>query len=135
MSLQNRSPGADGFRTRFREWCHGRPVLGGVLLLLAGAIIGWVPLQFAGELVLVGGALTFSGLLFATAVGLMGVFVLLRPDLSTMLGTVGVVMSVLSLFGALGGLLVGMLVGIVGGNLCIAWVPPDDVDTDREGGR
>lgn len=113
-------------RARFSEWRHERPFMGGVLLLLSGLIIAYVPMQFATELLLVGGSFTFIGLLFAALVFLTGVFALMRPDLSRELGILGVTMSILSIFGALGGLVVGMLIGIVGGNLCVAWQPSSD---------
>lgn len=116
-------------RARFDEWRHGRPFLGGLLLLLSGLVIAYVPMQFATELLLVGGSFTFIGLLFATLVSLTGVFVLMRPEFSRELGILGVTMSILSIFGALGGLVVGMLVGIVGGNLCIAWDAPADEES------
>lgn len=119
-----------GRRERFREWRRGRPFAGGVLLLLAGVLIAYVPLQFAFELMLVGGGYTFVGLLWAVGVSLTGAFVLYRPDLSTMLGVVGVAFSILSLLGALGGFLLGMLLGILGGNLCVAWRPEEGGDGD-----
>lgn len=115
-------------RARFAAWRHERPFWGGLLLMLAGLVIGWVPAQFAGELVFVGGTYTVVGLVFAAFVFLTGAFALYRPDLSTILGVSGVALAILSLLGALGGLFVGMLVGILGGNLCVAWSPPDDGD-------
>lgn len=120
-------------RARFREWRNGRPFAGGILLCLAGLIIGWVPYQFAFELLLVGGSYTFVGLFWAVAVFLTGAFVLYRPEFSTIFGVVGVVLSILSLLGALGGLLIGMILGIVGGNLCVAWSPPAGTADRREG--
>lgn len=114
---------------RFHDWRRGRPFLGGVLLMVSGVLIAYVPLQYAAELLLVGGAFTFVGLVVAVSAFLCGLFALMRPDLSTMIGVTGVAMSILSIFGALGGLVVGMVVGIVGGNLCIAWA-----EVDRDGG-
>jgi hypothetical protein len=123
--------------------------------MLAGVVIGYVPLQFAFELMLVGGSYTFVGATWAVGVFQTGAFALYRPEFSTMLGVVGVALSILSLLGALGGLLFGMVFGIVGDNLCAAWQqggPPrrgrrqpagpdgrrvaawrrrDDIDTDR----
>ncbi|MFB6172614.1 MAG: DUF6114 domain-containing protein [Haloarculaceae archaeon] len=120
--------GVDDRRSRFATWRSQRPFWGGVLLCLAGLVIGWVPAQFAGELMFVGGTFTVIGLVFAAFVFLAGAFALYRPDLSTILGISGVALAILSLLGALGGLFVGMLVGIVGGNLCVAWTPPDRGD-------
>lgn len=105
-------------------WRAERPFLGAVLLLVAGVIVGYVPLQFTMELLLVGGAFTAIGLVFAVLLFLTGVFALVRPDLSTILGIAGVAFSILSVVGGLGGLLIGLLIGIVGSNLLIAWQPP-----------
>lgn len=107
-----------------REWRNDRPFLGGVLLMVAGIIVGWVPLQFTFELILIGGSYTAIGMVFAVLIFLSGVFALLRPDLSTIVGVAGIAFSILSIAGALGGLLVGLLVGIIGGNLCMAWESP-----------
>lgn len=115
-------------RARFNEWRRERPFLGAVMLLLAGVVIAFVPLQFATELLLIGGSLTFIGLLFATLVFLTGVFALLRPDFSREIGILGIAMSILSIFGALGGLVVGLVIGVLGGNLCMAWRPPEHAD-------
>lgn len=117
---------------RFQTWRSERPFWGGVLLCLAGIVIGWVPAQFLGELMFIGGTFTVIGMVFAALVFLSGVFVLYRPELSTVLGVTGIALSILSLFGALGGLLVGMIVGIVGGNLCIAWKPPEEGVDDQD---
>ncbi|MFB6164649.1 MAG: DUF6114 domain-containing protein [Haloarculaceae archaeon] len=114
----------DGRITRFNDWREVRPFWGGVLLMLAGAIIGWFPLQFTTELAFIGGISTVIGLVFAVLVFLSGAFVLARPDMSTIFGVIGIAMSILSLIGALGGMFVGMFIGIAGGNLCVAWQPP-----------
>ena len=114
---------------KFNDWREPRPFWGGVLLMLAGLIIGWVPIQFATELAVIGGAFTVVGLVFAVMVFLCGAFVLARPEMSTIFGVLGIALSILSLVGALGGLFVGMLVGIAGGNLCIAWQNPNPQTT------
>lgn len=112
-------------RRRFREWRSERPFAGGALLILASLVIAWVPAQFAFELLFIGGTYTVIGLVFALLVFLSGAFALMRPEMSRAFGIAGVAFSILSLVGALGGLLVGMILGIVGGNLCIAWQPDD----------
>lgn len=109
----------------FNEWREPRPFWGGALLMLAGLIIGYVPIQFATELAIVGGAFTVVGLVFAVMVFLTGAFVLARPEMSTIFGVIGIALSILSIIGALGGLFIGMLIGIAGGNLCVAWQNPN----------
>ncbi|SDG10010.1 hypothetical protein SAMN05216218_11528 [Halorientalis regularis] len=99
--------------------------MGALLLMIGGLIIGWVPIQFATELAIIGGSFTVIGLVFAVMVFLTGAFVMARPEMSTVFGVIGIALSILSLIGALGGLFVGMLIGIAGGNLCVAWRHPD----------
>ncbi|WP_306061731.1 DUF6114 domain-containing protein [Natronococcus wangiae] len=125
MATEN-SPGSR--RERFNDWRLQRPFLGGILLCLAGILITWVPMQILPDIIFIGGEMTgflAIGAMFGVFVFVTGVFALYRPKYSDMIGVVGVVLSVLSLFGSLGGLLVGMLFGILGGNLCIAWRPDD----------
>lgn len=116
----------------FRDWRAARPFWGGLLLIVASLLIAWVPLQFAFELMLIGGAFTVIGLVFALLVFLSGVAAILKPDLATLAGIAGIGFSILSLVGALGGLLIGALLGLAGGSLCIAWEAPDAADRRDE---
>lgn len=119
--------------SRFNDWRATRPFMGGVLLCLAGFIISWVPMQILPDLIFIGGRMTgflAIGALFGVGVFLSGAFALTRPAHSDTIGVVGVVLSILSLFGSLGGLFLGMLLGILGGNLCIAWHPTDEETVD-----
>lgn len=120
--------------SRFNDWRTRRPFLGGVLLCLAGILITWVPMRILPDLIFIGGQVAgflAIGALFGVFVFLTGVYALYKPALSDEIGLVGVVLSIFSLFGSLGGLFVGMLLGIIGGNLCLAWKPPEEaVDDD-----
>lgn len=116
-------------RERFAAWRAQRPFMGGVLLCVAGLIITWVPMQILPDIFLIGGevaGLLTVGVMFGVFVFLTGVLALLKPEHADVIGVVGVVLSILSLFGSLGGLFLGMLFGILGGNLCIAWKPDDE---------
>ncbi|MFC4438600.1 MULTISPECIES: DUF6114 domain-containing protein [Natrialbaceae] len=116
-------------RERFNDWRFQRPFLGGILLCLAGIIITWVPMQILPDIIFIGGDMAgflAIGAMFGVFVFVTGVFALYQPKYAEMIGVVGVVLSIFSLFGSLGGLLVGMLLGILGGNLCIAWQPGDE---------
>jgi hypothetical protein len=117
--------------TRFRAWRQLRPFWGGLLLTIGGLIIGYVPLQFGRQLLVTGGSFASIGLVFAALVFFCGICALIFPRLSSLLGLLGMVLSTLSLFGALGGLLVGMVVGGIGGLLCFAWEPPEDLWRER----
>jgi hypothetical protein len=97
---------------------HRGPIAGPLVVVLAGVVIAAVPLLFGDTLAVFGadGAPVVG-------VGIVGVVAPLRPSLTTELGTVAIVLSLLSVFGALGGLVVGLLLGVVGGSLCVAWKP------------
>lgn len=117
-------------------------VIGGLLLLRAGMGIGYLPLQFAMDRILIGGGATLIGLVLGVVIFLSGVGVLLRvvgvgahrdPDLSTLLGGAGIVFSLLSVASPLGSVGEGIVLGVVGGVICIVWQPaPADPDSGTE---
>jgi len=107
----------------FAAWRVQRPFAGSTMLILAGFIIGAIPIRIQQTFAGTTGA--SIGIAFAAMVAACGLFALLKPELSTLVGVTGVAMSILSLIGAFGGLVIGMLVGIVGGCLCIAWQDPN----------
>jgi hypothetical protein len=117
----------------FAAWRARRPFAGGTMLILAGMIIGAIPLRLQSIAATAGASKAALGIVFAAMVIACGVFAMVKPELSTLIGVTGVAMSILSLIGAFGGLVIGMLVGIVGGNLCIAWQDPNrDEDAASE---
>lgn len=118
------------YRSNFASWRHERPFWGALLVILAGLVIGIIPAQLAITFALVPSTFMFAGLVFAVFVFLSGVFALLRPELAEFFGAAGILLSVASIFGALGGFGVGMLLGTVGGALCVAWERPES-DTDE----
>lgn len=118
-------------RGEFRRWRQPRPLFGSSLLILGGLLIGYVPVQFTSELMLIGGAFTVLGMMFATLVVFCGISSLAKPELSSIFGVLGIALSTLSLFGALGGLFIGMVVGTAGGILCYAWEPPEGYEYDE----
>jgi hypothetical protein len=98
------------------------------LLALGGVIIALV-LIFSAELALTRANSSAIALVAATAVFLCGgVFALVKPALSGLLGVAGVVSVVVSLVGAPFGAIFGVLLSVLGGNRCYAWSP----DTDAE---
>ncbi len=101
-------------------------MLGSALLLVGSGVIGWVPIQFAAELLFVGGAFTVVGLFFASLVAFCGLATLTRPEFASVFGVFGIAFATLSLVGALGGFLVGMAIATAGGVLCYAWEPPTE---------
>lgn len=115
-------------RKRFARWRRGRPFWGGSLLVLAGLIIGVIPADLAITFAMIPGTFAFVGLIFATFILLCGVFAVKLPQLSSFFGLAGILLSIVSILGALGGFLVGTLLGTLAGSLCVAWDPPQSTD-------
>ncbi|GAB6876583.1 long-chain-fatty-acid--CoA ligase [Thermaerobacter litoralis] len=106
----------------FRAWKASRPFWGATISLIAGFLILWMPLNlfpfaFLPDTLIFLGYL-FSGLVIATAIAGY-----LLPAASTYLGILVILFSIVSIFGALGGLFVGAILGILGGSLMVAWQP------------
>ncbi|SFS30347.1 DUF6114 domain-containing protein [Marininema halotolerans] len=97
-----------------------RPRAGLILLMFAGLLTLYVPIQLYW-LTFVPGNFAFTGILFGGLLLSCGVIGWVMPRYVRLLGVFGIVLSILSLIGALGGLLIGMVLGIIGGSLCIAW--------------
>lgn len=102
-----------------------RPKAGLILVILAGLVILWIPVNLYW-LAFVPGSFAFTGLLFGTMVLLCGILGWLMPQYVRLLGIFAMVLSVISIMGALGGLLIGTVLGVIGGPLCAAWDPAGD---------
>lgn len=113
------------------QWKQERPFAGSILTLLSGALILWVPLNLIVKAFLPG-TVSVIGILFGGLVLLLGVMGLFFPQFSKVFGIVVIFLSIVSIIGALGGLLVGTILGITGGSLMIAWNPPTFKQTPAE---
>lgn len=139
VEMTRSESGGDGAvserRARFNRWRRGRPFAGGALLVLASLVIAWIPINIAPDTILIGETLSPIGLLFAALVFLCGIFALTRPGNADIFGVFGVLFSIFSLYGALGGFLIGTALGIIGGVLCYAWRDEDDEGEGGSGGE
>ncbi|MFC7440702.1 DUF6114 domain-containing protein [Laceyella putida] len=99
-----------------------RPKLGLTLVCLSGLAILWIPVNLYW-MAFVPGSFVFAGILFGVLVLSCGVIGWLMPQYVRLLGAFAMILSIMSMIGALGGLIIGTLLGIVGGALCIAWGP------------
>ncbi|WP_077328150.1 DUF6114 domain-containing protein [Virgibacillus siamensis] len=109
---------ADG--GRFKQWRHRRPFWGATLMILAGLLILYIPLQLFA-IAFVQGSFVFVGFMFGGLMIIMGILDYIYPQFSTVFGIVGIFLAVLSVMGALGGFIIGTIIGIIGGALSIAW--------------
>ncbi|MFB6083454.1 MAG: DUF6114 domain-containing protein [Halorientalis sp.] len=119
----------------FARWRSRRPFAGGMLLVLGGMIIAAIPVRLQMISATQGPSYSALGIVFAAMVVACGVFAVVKPQLSTLIGVTGIAMSILSLIGAFGGLVIGMLVGIVGGSLCVAWQEPGTGEAETPTGE
>lgn len=108
----------------FSQWKKGRPFWGALLSFFSGLIILWVPIQLS-IIAFVPGSFAFIGLLFGGLIVTLGLLAFIYPNASTIFGVFIILLSILSVIGALGGFLIGTLLGIVGGALCIGWQMED----------
>ncbi|MDN4595261.1 DUF6114 domain-containing protein [Polycladomyces subterraneus] len=111
-----------------------RPKLALTLVCLSGLVILWIPVNLHW-MAFVPGSFAFAGMLFGTLVLSCGVIGWLMPQYVRLLGTFAMILSIVSIIGALGGLMIGTLLGIVGGSLCIAWGPtsrPSNESNEKE---
>lgn len=109
--------------SRFRLWRRTRPLWGSIFMMLSSIILLALPLsllQFAAFLPeSFGVSLLVGGLLF-----IMALAQLIVPSYSLLTGSIGILLSLVSLVtSTFGGLFIGMLLGIVGGALSLAWRP------------
>ncbi|MBX6396218.1 MAG: hypothetical protein IRY98_11080 [Alicyclobacillaceae bacterium] len=115
--------GGDGDARNERK-VRKRPRAGLILVCLSGLLILWIPANLYW-LAFVPGSFAFAGLLFGTLVLACGVLGWFMPRYVRLLGALAMIISIVSVIGALGGMILGTLLGIIGGALCIAWSPKE----------
>jgi hypothetical protein len=118
----------------FRKWRKTRPLWGGIITLISGLMITWVPLNLFLSTMLPG-SFAIIGLIFGGAITIIGIVSIIFPGASKILGIFTIFLSILSVIGALGGFLIGTLFGIIGGSLLLAWrLAPVKVSTPKSSG-
>jgi len=125
------------YKQKFDDWRAVRPFWGGVLLMLSGLLLGYIPFYTLDNFAFTGGTgelIGLIGLVFAFFTFLSGVASITHPQISTLAGMTGIVMAILSIVGGtFGGMGVGTFVGMVGGSLCVAWIQEEEtVELDPE---
>jgi len=114
------------------RWRARRPLLPGLVTALGGVLIGYIPLRVAMSMALVPQTYMFAGAIFGIVVVVSGLAAIGKPAFSSFFGGLAILVSVLSIVGALGGLLIGLTVGCLGGSLLYAWQPPESADHDSD---
>ncbi|MGC4377259.1 DUF6114 domain-containing protein [Fictibacillus sp. Mic-4] len=106
----------------FKSWRQSRPFWGALFICLAGCLVTWIPVSMA-PIAFLPGTFAFIGFIFGGLLLILGILAFFSRPLKTFIGIAAIFLSVLSLIGALGGLLLGTVFGIIGGALCFAWTP------------
>ncbi len=101
----------------------GLSFAGGIIVLLAGFIVMAIGAAFTFFIGGLGGVPGLFGVLCGILMMVGAVMLYARPSQHVAWGTVVLVFSFLSWFGALGGLLIGFILGLAGGILGIVWRP------------
>lgn len=115
---------APAAESRFRRWRHGRPFVGGLLLVIAGIEMFFSGQLDFGELHIQLGIEGLQATIIPVLLVLLGVLAVTMPAHHVFYGVIALAVSLYSLVGVnLGGFIIGMLLGCIGGILVVAWMP------------
>lgn len=138
MSAVTRQRLTTGFgqkRSSFREWRGQRPFWGGLLTLLAGIPIMYIPYQnfTLGSLTIRMSTTAGAGsLIIGVLMVVLGLTMWFQPHSRVFAGVAAIMLSLVSLVVSnIGAFLIGFLLGLIGGALGIAWGPA----REGEGGK
>ncbi len=117
----------------FRAWSRRRPLIGGLLLVLAGIELFLSTQLDLGNIRVQMGVEGFQAVIIPVALVLLGLLGTFMPAHHVFYGVIALVVAVYSLIGVnLGGFFLGMLLGAVGGVLVVAWGPRAPVSRKDE---
>lgn len=130
MSAVTRQRLTTGFgrkRSSFREWRGQRPFWGGLLTLLAGVPIMYVPYQnlTLGSLTIRMATTAGAGsLIIGVLLVVLGLTLWFQPQSRVFAGVAAILLALVSLVVSnIGAFLIGFLLGLIGGALGVSWAP------------
>lgn len=130
MSADTRQRLTTGFgqkRSSFREWRGQRPFWGGMLTLLAGIPIMYIPYQnlTLGSLTIRMSTTAGAGsLIIGVLLVVLGLTMWFQPQSRVFAGVAAILLALVSLVVSnVGAFLIGFLLGLVGGALGVSWAP------------
>ncbi|MFR9676857.1 DUF6114 domain-containing protein [Streptomyces sp. TR06-5] len=130
MSADTRERPNDRFarmRRDFRVWRGQRPFWGGMLTLLAGIPIMYVPYQnlTLGDLTIRMSTTAGAGsLIIGILLVVLGISMWFQPHSRVFSGVAAILLALVSLVVSnFGAFLIGFLLGMIGGALCLSWAP------------
>ncbi|MBO8185815.1 DUF6114 domain-containing protein [Streptomyces spirodelae] len=135
MSADTRQSLTTGFghkRQSFRHWRGQRPFWGGMLTLLAGIPIMYVPYQnlTLGSLTIRMSTTAGAGsLIIGVLLVVLGLTMWFQPHSRVFAGVAAILLSLVSLVVSnFGAFLIGFLLGLIGGALGVSWAPGKPVE-------
>jgi Family of unknown function (DUF6114) len=139
MSDVTRQRPTSGFgqkRSSFREWRGQRPFWGGLLTLLAGIPIMYIPYQnfTLGSLTIRMATTAGAGsLIIGVLLVVLGLTMWFQPHSRVFAGVAAILLALVSLVVSnIGAFMIGFLLGLIGGALGIAWGPAREGEAKRE---
>jgi len=141
MSAVTRERLTTGFsqkRSSFREWRGQRPFWGGLLTLLAGIPIMYIPYQnfTLGSLTIRMSTTAGAGsLIIGVLLVVLGITMWFQPQSRVFAGIAAILLALVSLVVSnIGAFVIGFLLGLIGGALGVAWAPGKPVEEGAAGG-
>ncbi|WP_052865084.1 DUF6114 domain-containing protein [Streptomyces niger] len=133
-------------RRSFRVWRGQRPYWGGLLTLLAGIPIMYIPyanLTIGSLTVRMATTAGAGSLIIGVLLVVLGLTMWFQPASRVFAGVAAILLSLVSLVVSnFGAFLIGFLLGLIGGALAVSWAPGKaapagaaDEDTDGPSGR
>lgn len=130
MSAETRQRLTTGFgqkRSSFRDWRGQRPFTGGLLTLLAGIPIMYIPYQnlTLGSLTIRMSTTAGAGsLIIGILLVVLGLTMWFQPQSRVFAGIAAILLSLVSLVVSnVGAFMIGFLLGLLGGALGVSWGP------------
>lgn len=125
-------------RGDFRVWRGQRPFWGGMLTLLAGIPIMYIPYQnlTLGSLTIRMSTTAGAGsLIIGVLLVVLGLTMWFQPQSRVFAGVAAILLALVSLVVSnFGAFLIGFLLGLIGGALCVSWAPAKSVTGVGRGG-
>lgn len=127
---------AGRMRANFRVWRGQRPFWGGMLTLLAGVPIMYIPYQnlTLGSLTIRMATTAGAGsLIIGVLLVVLGLTMWFQPQSRVFAGVAAILLALVSLVVSnFGAFLIGFLLGLIGGALGVSWAPGEPI-RDTEG--
>lgn len=135
--LQNHQPNTfHSAHTRFRNWRWQRPFWAGLLTLLSGIPIAYLPYanMTLGQLTVRMSTTAGAGsLVIGILLMVLGLTMWFQPAVRIFSGIAAILLALVSIpVSNFGGFLIGFLLGLVGGSLAVAWAPGAPAEQSAE---